>query len=197
MAKISEAGIMTGTVFMPILPFIYDNEKNIREVVKMTKEAGGKYVLDAGLTLYGYCKDKYYQALKTYEPELIGKYEKIYQDPNSMQVYYRGVHNLVKEYCQRYRIANTIPRPVGFFSKKTRINKLVAERIYIKARELQLQGESNYRVLAYLKTAWGLDEINYDILTLYQKEGKNGLQKLDGVGDKMALVIEGVLADFK
>ncbi|MDH5683050.1 MAG: radical SAM protein [candidate division WOR-3 bacterium] len=197
MEMISSAGIMTGTVFIPILPFIYDNEKNIKEVIKTTKQAGGKYVLDGGLTLFGYCKDKYYQALKSLDPKLIANYEKIYKDPNGLPFYYREVHSLVKKYCQQYRISNTIPRPVKFFPGKSKINKLVAEKVYLKARELQFQAESYYRILAYLKVAHGLDELDYDVFSLYQKEGSDGLKKIPGVGDKMAIVIEEVLADFK
>lgn len=34
MKKLAENKILTGTAFMPILPFIYDNEKNIEEIYK-------------------------------------------------------------------------------------------------------------------------------------------------------------------
>lgn len=196
MEKIAAAGIMTGTVFMPILPYIYDHEENIKRVVKMTKEAGGKYVLDAGLTLHGFSKVKFYTALEKYDKKLIDKYEKIYQDPDLMQNFYRTVHSLVKKYCQEFRIANTIPRPVDFFPKNSRVNKLVAEQIFIQARELQLQGEPYYRVLAYLKAARELDEIDYDVFTLYQEKGNEGLLKIPQVGDKLANVIGKVLTDF-
>ena len=197
MEKLASNNIITGTVFMPILPFIYDNEKNIKEVISSTKEAGGKYILDAGLTLNGYCREKYFHALKKYDPKLINQYEKIYQNQDSFQSYYQGVHNLVKKYCQQYRIANTIPRPVNYFPEQTRINKLIAEKIYIKARELQLQGDALYRVLAHTKVAREIDRIDYDVLTLYQKEGRDGLKKISGVGDKLAALVEDILNNFK
>ena len=197
MKEIADAGIMTGTVLIPILPFIYDNEKNIKAVVKLTKDAGGKYVLDGGLTLLGYCQKKYYETLKVYDPKLIAKYDKLYQDPKAMSDYYQKVHNLVKKYCQEYKIANTIPRPIAFFPKRSKINQLVAEKIYIKAREMQFQSESYYRVLAYQKVARALDDIEDDILTLYQKEGRAGLKKIKGVGDKIASLIEEAFARLK
>ncbi len=197
MEKLASNNIMTGTVFMPILPFIYDNEINIKEVIQTTKEAGGKYVLDAGLTLNGYCRERYFHALKKYNPKLINQYEKIYQNQDSYQSYYKDVHNLVKKYCQQYRITNTIPRPVNHFPKQMRINKLIAERIYIKARELQLQGEASYRVLAYTKVAREIDRIDFDILTLYEKEGWDGLKRISGIGDKLATFVEGIFSNFK
>lgn len=197
MAKISDNGIMTGTVFMPVLPFIYDNEQNIKAVVKKTRQAGGKYLLDGGLTLHGFCQEKYYTALKKFDPDLIGKYDELYQDSSKLQNYYRTVHQLVKKYCQQYRIANTIPRPINHFPQASRINKLIAEKMYLKARDYQLQGEPDYRVLAYLKVAREIDQIDYDILTLYQKDGIDGLKQIAGVGDKIALVLEAILSDFK
>ena len=35
MKKLAENKILTGTVFMPILPFIYDDERNIEAVIKI------------------------------------------------------------------------------------------------------------------------------------------------------------------
>lgn len=56
MRKLAQNENLTGTVFMPILPFVYDSEENIEAVVKKTKESGGQYVLEEGLTLWGYSK---------------------------------------------------------------------------------------------------------------------------------------------
>uniref|UniRef100_A0A7C6ECX5 Radical SAM protein n=1 Tax=candidate division WOR-3 bacterium TaxID=2052148 RepID=A0A7C6ECX5_UNCW3 len=197
MAKVASAGILTGTVFVPILPFIYDTPKNIQAVVKMTKECGGKYVLAGGLTLFGYCKEKYYEALKTYDSKLIAKYERLYRDPNELKTYHQNIQGLVKKYCQAYRIWDTIPRPVHFFPKKTRINKLIAERLYLKVRDLPIQNENQYRIQVFLKVAHSIDEAENDILTIYQKEGKVGLKKIKGVGDKMADVLQAIINDFQ
>ncbi|MGQ9468595.1 MAG: hypothetical protein ACUVTD_02020 [Nitrososphaerales archaeon] len=46
----SKEGILTGTVFMPILSYIYDDDENLEEAVKKTKEFGGSYVLDVSLS---------------------------------------------------------------------------------------------------------------------------------------------------
>ncbi|MEO0115252.1 MAG: radical SAM protein [candidate division WOR-3 bacterium] len=197
MAKIADAGIMTGTVFMPILPFIYDNEKNIQAVVRMTKDAGGKYVLAGNLTLFGYCKERYYQALKTLDPDLIARYDNLYRDHNAWQHHYRTIAKLVESYCQKYHLDYQIPRPVNFFPKKIRVNKLIAEQIYSQVRSLQFQSDNYYQVQAFLKVANNIDETATDILTLYEQEGFDGLKKFPGVGNKMAAVLERVIINFK
>ena len=56
MRQLAREEIMNSTVFMPIMPFVYDDEKNIEVVVRKTGDCGGQYVLDGGLTLWGYCK---------------------------------------------------------------------------------------------------------------------------------------------
>jgi DNA repair photolyase len=48
MKRLSSEGIIVGTIFMPILPFICDTQENIKALVEKTKEAGGIYVLDGG-----------------------------------------------------------------------------------------------------------------------------------------------------
>ena len=76
MRRLSKEKITTGTVFMPILPFIADTEKNIKKMIKRTKKAGGSYVLDAGLTLWGYCGTHFYQFLEKYDQSLVPQYKK-------------------------------------------------------------------------------------------------------------------------
>lgn len=50
--KLSDAGIYTGILLMPILPFINDTEENIISIVQMAKKCGAKFVYPLfGLTL--------------------------------------------------------------------------------------------------------------------------------------------------
>jgi DNA repair photolyase len=52
MKALARAGIYTGVTMMPILPFVEDNEENIRDIVKKTAEAGGKFIMPGfGVTL--------------------------------------------------------------------------------------------------------------------------------------------------
>ena len=50
--KLAEAGLLTGVLMMPILPFIEDNPENITAIVTRAKACGASYILAAfGMTL--------------------------------------------------------------------------------------------------------------------------------------------------
>ena len=58
---------------MPILPFITDNDKVLRETIKIFKDYNVDYILPSALTLYGEgendCRYKYLKKLKKFYPE--------------------------------------------------------------------------------------------------------------------------------
>jgi DNA repair photolyase len=178
---------------MPIIPFIYDDEENIELVIKKTKESGGNYVLDGGLTLGGYCKTHFYKTLDKYYPDLIEKYEKLYNDSNFFNEYNKRIHKLVLTYCKKYKINNYIPRPINFHPKNLRINKRIAEIFYIKARELQITGQIGYKEWGFRKIAWVLDDLKQDIKSIYDTYGINGLKKIKGIGDVNSKRIEDLI----
>ncbi len=193
MKKFSEAGISTGTVFMPVLPFIHDDEKNIEAVIKKTKECGGEYVLEGGLTLWGYCKTHFYKVLEKHKPLLLAGYKTLYDRKNKKQdpwlTHTITIHSLVKKYCQKYDIKNYIPRPVNFFPEHLQINKKVAADFFLRAREIQLSSGMNYKYWALQKAAWAIDELNQDIKEIYKNQGKKGLLAIKGVGKSIAETI--------
>ena len=51
MQEIADAGILTGTCMMPILPDLCDDDANLENVVRWTAEHGGSSSLAGGLTL--------------------------------------------------------------------------------------------------------------------------------------------------
>jgi len=181
---------MTGVAFMPILPFVCDNEQNVRAVVKKTKECGGQYVLDGGLTLWGYCRTHFYKALKRYDSSLITKYDKLYGDPKLLAQHTRNVHQLVLEYSRKYELAPWITRPIQIYPEELQINRKIAEKFYLDARELQLSGQDAHREWAYRKAAWSLDDLPESVEGLFQRRGIEGLMQIKGVGKGLAKQIE-------
>lgn len=193
MRRFSREGIQTGTVFMPILPYIYDKDDNLEEVVRKTKESGGSYVLDAGLTLWGYCKTKFYQTLEEFDPNLISKYEILYSDERVMRNYYQEIHRKILGLCERYGILNYIPRPTEFYPQNVKLNKDVAGILYLKAKDLQLGEENLYKGWAYRKAAWAIDELKENIKEIYEKKGEKGLLDIPTIGRKLAEEIKRLL----
>jgi DNA repair photolyase len=185
MKKLSDNGLFTGTVMMPILPFICDTEDNIKEVVKKTRDNGGKYVLDAGLTLWGYCRTHYYKFLKRYDKSLLSKYDKAF-DNRGNYLEYKKTHALVAEYCKKYGLPNQIPRPLGHYPKALHYNKQVAEQLFKKSREIMLTQGPGYRQFALLKAGWSIDAMEKNVKEIYEKKGKPGLLAIKGIGEKMS-----------
>lgn len=197
MKKLAKEKILTGAAFMPILPFIYDDERNIEEVIKKTKESGGQYVLDSGLTLWGYCGTHFYKTLEKYKPALVAKYKSLYADSKLLVEHEAHSHHLVLKYCQKYKLLPYIPRPVDFFPKNLQVNKKIAEKFYLKARELQMSASTNYREWAYRKAAWALDNLQESIKKIYQDTGINGIIEIKGIGRSLAKQIEELLNSEK
>jgi DNA repair photolyase len=186
MKKLSDHGINTGTVLMPVLPLICDDEENIRAIVRKTKDAGGTYVLDGGLTLRGYCGVHFYKFLKDYDESLVQKYGRIYADKKILGEHYARSHLVVKKYCEEYNLTNHIVRPISFYPEQIQFNKKVAEHFYLKSKEIMMTKGMSYRQFAFLKVAWTIDSLTNNIKELFEKRGKKGLLELKGIGKKMS-----------
>lgn len=77
--KLQSAGLFSGVLLMPVLPYITDNEENIVSIVRMAKESGAKFIYPAfGMTLRGNQRAHYYSKLDALFPGLKEKYMKQY-----------------------------------------------------------------------------------------------------------------------
>lgn len=77
--KLSDEGIYCGVLMTPILPFINDNEDNIKNIVRLAYENGAKFIYTYfGMTLRDNQRDYYYDKLDHLFPGLKEKYMKRY-----------------------------------------------------------------------------------------------------------------------
>jgi DNA repair photolyase len=77
MAKLAAAGIETGVVMMPILPFIEDNPENIEGIVRAAAANGADYIIPSfGMTLREGSREHFYRKLDEHFPGLRRKYER-------------------------------------------------------------------------------------------------------------------------
>ena len=189
MRTIADAGILTGTAFMPILPYICDDDSNLEAVVRRTAENGGKFVLAAGLTMSGAQATCFTEALKKHSPELVEKYNALYRGAYSpLDTKYSGRIGLkVRELCAKYGIRDRMPRYIPDGTLAT--NKRVAEEIFTKCYLLELESAPSFKVWAYRRAGWTVDELDQDILAIYKKRGLNGLKALPNIGPSIAVFI--------
>lgn len=75
MRALAKSGILTGVTMMPVLPFIEDDPKNIRQIVRGAKKHGASYIIPAfGMTLRPGSREYYYQKLDAHFPGIKEKY---------------------------------------------------------------------------------------------------------------------------
>ncbi|MFZ6029017.1 MAG: SPL family radical SAM protein [Chloroflexota bacterium] len=107
MARLAEAGVLTGTLVMPILPFIEDSPENITAIVHRTAEAGGKFITPwFGMSLRAGQREYFYEQLDRRFPGLRSRYEKCYGEryscptPNE-----RALWPVFHAACEKYGLA--------------------------------------------------------------------------------------------
>ncbi|MGD9130985.1 MAG: radical SAM protein [Candidatus Bathyarchaeota archaeon] len=193
--EFSDRGILTGVAFMPILPFIYDSDENLEAVVKATAEHGGKFVLAGGLTLASTQREWYYKVLAEHYPELTPKYQRLYGDNYGPECSYAGeIGKKVSRLCQKYGIEDRMPRYVP--DGPLAVNRQMSERLQNMVYRMELDCASKYRIWAYRKAAWTLEELTESVAEIYAKKGRKGLETLKGIGKSLSEEIERQLQEI-
>ncbi len=81
LSKFSKAGLSTGLLAMPFLPYITETEDNIITLFKQAKEAGVDFVMPSGLTLRpGIQKEGYFKLIEEHYPAHLDAYKNIYSE---------------------------------------------------------------------------------------------------------------------
>lgn len=76
---LSQKGVFTGVVLMPVLPFLEDSVENVLAVVDAAADAGARFVYPAfGMTMRDRQRTHYYEQLDQKFPGVRQKYEKQY-----------------------------------------------------------------------------------------------------------------------
>jgi len=76
---LADHGVYTGVWLNPLLPFLTDTEENIRRIVRMTADAGGRFVVCFfSMTLRTGSREHYFRALDQHFPGMREKYTRRY-----------------------------------------------------------------------------------------------------------------------
>lgn len=103
---LSEAGLFTGILLMPVLPFITDTSENILAIVEAAHKAGVHFIYPSfGVTLRNNQRKYYYDQLDRLFPGLKAKYIKGYGTRYQCgSPHFKTLYNLFKEACQDYKL---------------------------------------------------------------------------------------------
>jgi DNA repair photolyase len=200
MQKLAAAGILVGTALMPILPIVGDDAKHLDDVIRATKDHGGSFVMAGGLTMDGVQAERTLEAARRLDPALEARWRELYKWPVGGKPSYSppGAYNArlgltVRELCARHGLLDRMPRYVA--PGPLAVNKRIAERLFLATYDLELEQASGYRIWAYRKAAWTVDEWPESIAAIYRSSGEQGLRQLPAIGRKLAAEISGWLRE--
>lgn len=117
---LSKAGIFTGILLSPVLPFITDTEENIRKMVYLAHQNGAKFIYTyLGVTLRENQREYYLQALQKNFPELVDIYKKKYGNKYLCLTPSQNLWKTFTEECQKYGILYKMDDIIKGYKKET------------------------------------------------------------------------------
>ena len=187
MRTLADAGVVVGASLMPILPYFADDEQHLNETIQAVKDHGGTFVLGGGLSMEGVQAERTIAAAQKLDPTMGDKWKKFYgwaadSKPNysAPPVYFARLGLRVRELCKRIGIASRMRRYV--VDGPLAVNKRIAEQFYLKTYALELEQANSYRVWAYRKAAWELDDLGESVAGIYAARGEVGVREAVGMG---------------
>lgn len=200
MEKLANAGILVGASLMPVLPFVGDDEAHLGDTIRAIKDHGGLFVLSGGLTMDGVQAERTLEAARRLDPALEARFRQLYgwevggkPGYSPPRAYSARLGLLVRELCARHGLMDRMPRYVA--PGPLAVNKRIAERLFLKTYDLELEQAAEHRIWAYRKAAWTVDEWPESIAELYEARGEVGLRELPGIGKSLASEIAGWLRE--
>ncbi len=99
---LADAGIFCGVLITPVLPFITDTEENIREIIRKTANAGGKFVFSMfGVTLRTNQRQYFFDQLDTRIPGMSVHYQHVFgNDYYCPSPHHQRLKTLVQKECR-------------------------------------------------------------------------------------------------
>jgi DNA repair photolyase len=191
MERLALEGILVGTALMPVLPYVGDSDSHLEDVISATRNRGGKFVLAGGLTMSGLQAELSMKAVKSINNSMEEKWYALYKwgkrgnrEYSLPRSYSARIGRKVRDLCAKYGLDDRLSRyiPPGNLG----INKRIAERLHRKAYDLELEEAQMFRIWAYRRAAWTVDELPESIATIYSQKSKKGLVKLPNIGTRIA-----------
>jgi DNA repair photolyase len=193
MEQLAKADILTGTVAMPLMPGLCDDDQNLLALAQWTAGHGGKFVLGGGLTLADQQKEFFMRVLRQNCPDLLPMYERSYPAGSYSQVQpWRNVGLRIREFCQQAGISDRIPRPI-ILGEKRALNKRIVEQLANKCYWMELENAPSPRVWAYRKAAWAIEDLEQDVGLVYHTMGAKGLKNIPNMSAPIVREIEGLI----
>ena len=198
MEKFASKGILTGICFMPILPGLCDTRENISQVIRQCADHGGQFALAAPLTMADQQKTYFLTYLKEHDRDLYDLYLRLYPPRSYGPVGGTWIETalLVREMCKKHGIQDRMPRPI-FTDEKRALNKIAVEYLADKLYSMELSRSPDYKMWAFRKAAWSVEDLTQDIGLVYKKMGLKGLESIQHVGPAIGEILEQIIIEHQ
>ena len=125
---LNDNGIFAGIMLNPVLPFITDNEEDIKTLVRLASEYGAKFIHTyMGMTLRENQRDYYFNKLEEHFIGLKNKYIKTYGDKyNCMPPNHKYLYNVFVKECNKYGILYKMDDIIKTYKKKIIDNEQIS-----------------------------------------------------------------------
>ena len=125
---LSDNGIFVGIMMNPILPFITDNEDDIKKLVKLAHDSGAKFIHTfMGMTLRENQRDYYYEKLDKNFKGLKEKYIKYYRERYNCPVpNYKELYKVFTNECDKYGILYNMKDIIKTYKKEKKNNEQIS-----------------------------------------------------------------------
>jgi DNA repair photolyase len=198
MEQLATAGLKAGTALMPVIPVLGDTDEQLEEVVRRTRDHGGAFVMAGPLTMEGDQARRTLAAALSLRSDVEGSWRELYRWPPGERPQYGPTRQYcswlglkVRELCARFGLLDRMPRYVA--PGPLAVNKRIAEALFLKTYDLELEQANEHRIWAYRKAAWTVDEWEGSVADIYAEGGEAGLRKLPAVGRHLSAVIAQLL----
>jgi DNA repair photolyase len=201
MQTLAAAGIPVGTALMPVIPFLGDSPAHLEAVVQATQDHGGAFVLVGGLTMEGVQAARSLAPASWIDSSMELAWRRLYRSSQGTAPSYAPLREnaisltrAVRDLCLRHGPRDRIPRPI--LPGPLAVNKRLAERLFLRTYDLELEGAQEHRIWAYRKAAWAVDEWPESLAEPFQARGEAGMREMPAIGTSLAREIGGCLGEI-
>lgn len=182
--------IQVGINFMPIIPFLCDDDKNLENVVRMSSEAGAEFILFGGLTLRDSQEEFFLKKLRYSKYlDVVTPLLDLYHGKSNFNDYQLKLNANLLHLCRKYNINVRAKRwiPKDYRKWNYKISELLLNKYY----EDSLKGKP---FKAMLWAGLNLNNLGESILDVYKR---GDLSKLDNFNSKIIEFVKPYLSKSK
>ena len=125
--ELSDNWIFVGIMISPVLPFITDNEEDIKELVRLAYLNGAKFIHTfMGMTLRENQRDYYFNKLDQNFNDLKEKYIKYYGNHyNCIVPNHKRLYKVFTDECKKYGILYDMKNIINSYKKEIKTNEQI------------------------------------------------------------------------